>query len=104
MAETRVTSIRLPKDLLEKAQEIGLNVSKVCENCLREAVRRLEGYTAQTETNGGYTDVRSTSSEERVVARGRFELPSAGPKPTIQGTTRPCLSATLGEASASLPG
>ena len=42
MVETKVTSIRLPKDLLEKAQDLGLNVSKVCENCLRKAVSKLE--------------------------------------------------------------
>ena len=42
MAETKVTSIRLPADLLEKARDLGLNVSKVCENCLRKAVNKLE--------------------------------------------------------------
>ena len=54
MSETKVTSIRLPADLLEKARNLGLNISKVCENCLRAAVRRLEGYTVQTQFNGGF--------------------------------------------------
>jgi len=42
MEETKVTSIRLPRELLEKAQDLGLNISKVCENCLRKAVNKLE--------------------------------------------------------------
>ena len=42
MTETRVTSIRLPADLLEMARDLGVNVSKVCENCLRRAVNKLE--------------------------------------------------------------
>ena len=53
MSETKTTSIRLPADLLKKARDLGLNISKVCENCLRAAVRRLEGYTMQTQLNGG---------------------------------------------------
>ena len=53
MGKRKQTTIRVDAELLQKAQDLGLNVSKVCENCLRAAVNRLEGYTAQTETNGG---------------------------------------------------
>ena len=38
-----MTTIRIDEELLRKAHELGLNVSKVCENALKEAVRRLEG-------------------------------------------------------------
>jgi len=53
MVETKVTSIRLPADLLAKARDLGLNVSKVCENALRVAVSKLEGPAPETMTNGG---------------------------------------------------
>ena len=43
MGEKTYTSIYIDKEVLEKAREIGLNVSKTCENALKEAIRRLEG-------------------------------------------------------------
>ena len=59
------TNITVDPDVLRKAHELGLNVSKVCENALKDAIRRLEQPTIQTETNGGYIDARSVSFEDR---------------------------------------
>ncbi|RLI12007.1 hypothetical protein DRO35_04055 [Candidatus Bathyarchaeota archaeon] len=43
MGKARVTSIRVDENVLREAKELGLNVSKVCENALKEAIRRLKG-------------------------------------------------------------
>lgn len=45
--------ITLPPELVVKARELGLNISKISENALREYIRRLEGVSSQTMTNGG---------------------------------------------------
>lgn len=43
--------MRLDEDLTKKAHDLSLNVSKICENALKNAIERLEG--DKTETNGG---------------------------------------------------
>ena len=42
MGKKTTISIYIDEDI---AKEIGLNISKLCENCLKEAIRRLEGIT-----------------------------------------------------------
>jgi len=37
------TTVKMEKELVKQAHELGLNVSKVCENALKEAIRRLKG-------------------------------------------------------------
>ena len=44
--------ITLPPEMVKKAREYGLNISKICENALKVYIERLEG--RKTETNGGY--------------------------------------------------
>ena len=56
-----MTSIRIDQDVLRTAKELGLSVSKVSENALKEAIKRLQTPVQQTETNGGYIDMRSVS-------------------------------------------
>lgn len=41
MVKTKITSIRLDADLLEKASAFGLNVSRVCEVALQNEINRL---------------------------------------------------------------
>ena len=36
-------TIRVEEKVVKEAQEVGLNVSRVCENALKEAVARLKG-------------------------------------------------------------
>jgi hypothetical protein len=40
MSKTKVTSIRLDADLLEKASAFGLNISKICEVSVRNELRK----------------------------------------------------------------
>ena len=35
--------IYIEEEVIEKAKELGLNISKVCENCLKDMIRRIEG-------------------------------------------------------------
>ena len=36
------STIYIEKEVIRKAKDIGLNISKTCENCLKNAIRRLE--------------------------------------------------------------
>ncbi|MCP8313113.1 MAG: type II toxin-antitoxin system CcdA family antitoxin [archaeon] len=38
-----MTSIRIDEDVFREAKSLGLNVSKIAENALKEAIRRLKG-------------------------------------------------------------
>ena len=58
--------------MVKEAKEIGLNISKTCENALKEAVKRLKGEESKITRFLGI-----------VVARERFELSSAGPEPAM---------------------
>ena len=42
MGKRKQTTIRIDAELLQKAQELGLNISKVCDNSLKKAVGKLE--------------------------------------------------------------
>jgi post-segregation antitoxin (ccd killing protein) len=42
--KTRV-NILVEKEIVEKAHELGINVSKACENCLKQYIKALEGVT-----------------------------------------------------------
>jgi len=39
----KMTTIRVDEELLKKAHELGLNVSRIAENALREIIRKIEG-------------------------------------------------------------
>ena len=51
MGKKRMTSIRIDGEIIDKAKELGLNISKTCENALKEAIRRLEGSNPKTNCN-----------------------------------------------------
>ena len=74
---TKLVTIRIDTEIHQTARELGLNISKTCENCLKQAVQRLTASDYSTREGMQTVDMKS------VVARGRFELPSAGPKPTM---------------------
>ena len=72
-----MTSIRIDQDVLRTAKELGLSVSKVSENALKEAIRRLQTPVPQTETNGRDIDSRKAVSSATMVLRPGFEPGSA---------------------------
>ncbi len=69
-----VTSIRIDQDVLRTAKELGLSVSKVSENALKIAIEQLQTPVQQTETNGGYIDMRA-----RSVSRSALDENYGGP-------------------------
>ena len=65
MGKSVVTSIRINEDVLREAKALGLNVSKIAENALKEAIRRLKGEYSKTDSN---------SSSSNKVWCGRRDL------------------------------
>ena len=43
MGKLKITAIRIDEDDLAKAKNLGINVSQVCRNAVKEAIRRMEG-------------------------------------------------------------
>jgi hypothetical protein len=43
MGKLKITAIRINEDDLVRAKELGINVSQVCRNAVKEAIRRMEG-------------------------------------------------------------
>lgn len=43
MAKTKITSIRINAEVYREAKDLGLNVSKIAENAVKEAIARLKG-------------------------------------------------------------
>jgi len=41
-------NLTIDEEVVRKAKELGLNLSKTCENALKEAIRRLEGSNSQS--------------------------------------------------------
>jgi hypothetical protein len=48
-----MTTIRIDPELLGKARDLGLNVSKISENALKEAVRRIKDMNSETSCQNG---------------------------------------------------
>ena len=42
-------TIRIDENLVRKAKELGLNISKVSENALKEMIKRIESHSATKE-------------------------------------------------------
>ena len=36
------TTLNIDRDVIKRAKEVGINISQLCENALKEAIRRLE--------------------------------------------------------------
>jgi len=43
MGKTKITSIRIDEKVFREAKDLGLNVSKIAENAVKEAIARLKG-------------------------------------------------------------
>ena len=42
MEKKRITTMRIDTEVLKRAHELGLNISKVSENSIKEAIKRME--------------------------------------------------------------
>jgi len=60
---TQISAIELNPELVNMANEIGLNIPKTCENALKEAIRRLQGFNPEN------TSVRNAEAAGSNPAR-----------------------------------
>jgi post-segregation antitoxin (ccd killing protein) len=65
--------IRIDKEVIHKAKELGLNISKVSENALKRAVAALEQTKPQNETKSAFLGEASFGKEGSVEPRAGFE-------------------------------
>lgn len=42
MGIKKITTMRIDEELIEKAHNLGLNVSKISENAIKEAIEKME--------------------------------------------------------------
>jgi len=68
-------TIYVDPEVIKKAKEMGLNISKTCENALKEAIRRLEGSNSQSSLETGSDSSQKNSC---MVGPERFELSAFG--------------------------
>ena len=69
MGKKKKATILIDSEVLEKAHELGINVSKACEYCLRQYIEAL---TKSRMTNGG--EFLGEASLEKKVQRARWDL------------------------------
>jgi post-segregation antitoxin (ccd killing protein) len=43
LGKKKITTMRIDAELIKKAHDLGLNVSKISENAIKEAIKRMEG-------------------------------------------------------------
>ena len=72
MGKRKLTTVRIDEEVLKKAHDLGLNVSKVCENALKELIRRIESPIP--------TEKPKNSPKNQVVGLPGFEPGSREPK------------------------
>ena len=79
MTAKKNLTVYLDAELSNLAHEMGLNISKTCENALKMEINRLK--------NSNVLEIGKIDSEMQLkgfdVARERFELSSGGPKPSM---------------------
>ena len=72
--KTRI-NLTIDQDVLQTAKALGLNISKVCENCLKDAIRRLTQPITATDGNGPFLSEKECSGRDLNPGR-RLERPS----------------------------
>ena len=79
---TSVTSVRLPSKLLQTARELGLNISKISENALLEAVEKLKKPLSKTMTNGALPESGRSLvwlGHQPATLTTRVQIPATAP-------------------------
>jgi post-segregation antitoxin (ccd killing protein) len=88
----KLVTIRIDPKIHQTAREMGLNISKTCENSLKQAIQRL---TASEQHNNCISTCNSTSQQPRMVDGTGFEpATSAMPTPRSFQTDLPAQTVT----------
>jgi len=67
MRKKKQVTINLTPQVVDKAREYGLNISKISENALKDYINRLESSETQTEHNPSLSlSTGSLSAKEKV--------------------------------------
>jgi post-segregation antitoxin (ccd killing protein) len=78
MGEKTYATIYVDKDVVRKAKDLGLNISKTCENALKIAIKRLEDSNLEITSGNPHA-----GSSVQVVDGTGFE-PAASAMPTLR--------------------
>ena len=70
--------IYVDEQIVKKAKELGLNISKLCENCLKEAIRRM----TEAKTSKNFSDNIFCSQNSYQVVDGAGFEPATSTMPT----------------------
>ena len=81
LGKLKLTAIRLDDEDLEKAKKLGINISQVCRNAVKEAIRRMEGSNHQEEV----VDCPETPRKDISWSLGR----DLNPRPTTYEAAAP---------------
>lgn len=77
MGNKGYVTIYIDKQVVQKAKELGFNISKLCENCLKEAIKRMERPIIETDGGPDFLGKASFGKEGLAGPRG-FEPPFSG--------------------------
>ena len=72
MGEKTISTIYVDEDVLKTAKEMGLNISKTCENALKLAIEQLKPIYG----NNNPQNLLKNTPNDHMVGPGRFERPS----------------------------
>ena len=79
MGKKTYVTIYVDEEIVRKAKDLGFNISKLCENAMKQAIKRMEGSNCEREgmeTVGCHQVVRPPGFEPGSSAREAGVLPS----------------------------
>ena len=62
--------ITVEEDLIKQAKELGLNISKICENALKLYIQRLQGINNEIISNSSTSQQNKTENKEGIGTVG----------------------------------
>jgi len=102
LGKKRATVIRVDEEVLKKAKDLGLNISKTCENLLKMEIERLEEFFGRPKHENRSENTDSNFSSRRRVTEARRPVFTKPSNPFTH--TRTPLSAERPSLGCSLPG
>jgi post-segregation antitoxin (ccd killing protein) len=73
LGRLKLTAIRIEEEDLIKAKKLGINISQVCRNAVKEAIRRMESPSTQEKPKNTLNSRLVQSSKNLLVRLPGFE-------------------------------